>query len=86
MEGHGAFQQVHDWPGREDGVPGRAAAPRFAGSITLVVDSLVLTHGFQGKGAKTVMARLAPSLDLSKMNFMTGTVATVAGETAENSM
>lgn len=25
------------------------------------------------------MARLAPSLDLAKMNFMTGTTATVAG-------
>lgn len=33
----------------------------------------------QGKGAKNVLAKLAPSLNLSKMNFMTGTVATVAG-------
>lgn len=33
----------------------------------------------QGKGAATVMSRLAPSLKLSSMNFMTGTVATVAG-------
>jgi aminomethyltransferase len=33
----------------------------------------------QGKGAKDVVAKLAPSLNLSKMNFMTGTTATVAG-------
>lgn len=33
----------------------------------------------QGKGAHAVMARLAPSIDLPKMNFMTGTTATVAG-------
>ncbi len=33
----------------------------------------------QGKGARNVVARLAPSLDLTKMNFMTGTTATVAG-------
>lgn len=33
----------------------------------------------QGKGARNAVAALAPSLDLSKMNFMTSTVATVAG-------
>lgn len=33
----------------------------------------------QGKGAKAVMARLAPGLNVAKMNFMTGAVATVAG-------
>eukprot|EP01041_Mallomonas_annulata_P006353 gene6353-12849_t len=33
----------------------------------------------QGKGAKTVMSRLAPSLTLSTMNFMTSTITTVAG-------
>jgi aminomethyltransferase len=33
----------------------------------------------QGKGAKSVAARLIPSIDFSKMNFMTGTDATVAG-------
>ncbi len=37
----------------------------------------------QGKGAKAVMARLAPGLNVAKMNFMTGTVATVAGTTHE---
>ena len=33
----------------------------------------------QGKGAAAVLARLAPSLNLATMNFMTGTTATVAG-------
>lgn len=33
----------------------------------------------QGKGAKLVLEKLAPSLDLTKMNFMTSTIATVAG-------
>jgi aminomethyltransferase len=33
----------------------------------------------QGDGAKQVLAKLAPDLKLSSMNFMTGTVATVAG-------
>ena len=33
----------------------------------------------QGKGARNAVAALAPSLDLSKMNFMTSTIATVAG-------
>lgn len=33
----------------------------------------------QGKGAAAVLARLAPDLTLSSMNFMTGTDATVAG-------
>ena len=33
----------------------------------------------QGKGAAAVLARLAPSLTLSSMNFMTGTTATVSG-------
>lgn len=33
----------------------------------------------QGKGAKTVLAALAPAVNLSKMNFMTSTFATVAG-------
>ena len=33
----------------------------------------------QGDGAKTVMARLAPNVNFSKMNFMTGIDATVAG-------
>ncbi|KAJ1385441.1 hypothetical protein B484DRAFT_341658 [Ochromonadaceae sp. CCMP2298] len=33
----------------------------------------------QGKGAAAVAGRLIPSLDLQSMQFMTGTVATVAG-------
>jgi aminomethyltransferase len=33
----------------------------------------------QGKGAKTVLAALAPALNLFRMNFMTSTHATVAG-------
>lgn len=33
----------------------------------------------QGKGAKAVLARLAPSVPVGSMNFMTSTVATVAG-------
>lgn len=33
----------------------------------------------QGKGARNAVGALAPSLDLSKMNFMTSTTATVAG-------
>lgn len=33
----------------------------------------------QGDGAKSVVARLAPSLDLTKMNFMTGIDCAVAG-------
>lgn len=33
----------------------------------------------QGDGAKLVMSRLAPDLDLKKMNFMTGRDCTVAG-------
>lgn len=33
----------------------------------------------QGKGAKDVLAKLAPGIDFWKMNFMTGTVTTVAG-------
>lgn len=33
----------------------------------------------QGKGAHTAVARLAPGVDFSKMNFMTSTVTTVAG-------
>lgn len=33
----------------------------------------------QGKGARNAVAALAPSLNLSKMNFMTSTIATVAG-------
>ena len=33
----------------------------------------------QGKGAAIVLARLAPSLKLSSMSFMTGTTATVSG-------
>jgi len=33
----------------------------------------------QGPGAATALARLAPSLDLAKMPFMAGAVATVAG-------
>eukprot|EP00607_Mallomonas_marina_P004176 CAMPEP_0182427602 /NCGR_PEP_ID=MMETSP1167-20130531/18900_1 /TAXON_ID=2988 /ORGANISM="Mallomonas Sp, Strain CCMP3275" /LENGTH=362 /DNA_ID=CAMNT_0024609949 /DNA_START=136 /DNA_END=1224 /DNA_ORIENTATION=- len=33
----------------------------------------------QGKGAKTALGRLAPSLSLSTMNFMTSTITTVAG-------
>lgn len=33
----------------------------------------------QGKGAKDVVQRLAPSIAISKMNFMTSLVATVAG-------
>lgn len=33
----------------------------------------------QGKGASSVLARLAPALNVSSMNFMTGTTATVAG-------
>lgn len=33
----------------------------------------------QGDGAKSVIGRLAPSLNLSKMNFMTGVETTVGG-------
>lgn len=33
----------------------------------------------QGPGAAAALGRLAPSLNLSQMNFMTGTVATVSG-------
>jgi glycine cleavage system aminomethyltransferase T len=33
----------------------------------------------QGKGAVSVLQRLAPSLDYKKMNFMTTATATVAG-------
>jgi aminomethyltransferase len=33
----------------------------------------------QGKGAKTILQKLAPNLDVQKMNFMTSTFATVAG-------
>lgn len=33
----------------------------------------------QGDGAKTVLAKLAPALNVGAMNFMTTTVATVAG-------
>lgn len=33
----------------------------------------------QGKGAMAVATRLIPDIDFTKMNFMTGTVATVAG-------
>ena len=33
----------------------------------------------QGKGAKDVATRLIPGIDFSKMPFMTGVVATVAG-------
>mmetsp|Transcript_29770 Transcript_29770/g.49798 ORF Transcript_29770/g.49798 Transcript_29770/m.49798 type:complete len:410 (-) Transcript_29770:196-1425(-) len=33
----------------------------------------------QGKGAAEVAAKIAPALDLSKMNFMTGTITEVAG-------
>lgn len=33
----------------------------------------------QGKGAAAVLAKLAPSLNLKTMPFMTGTAATVAG-------
>ena len=33
----------------------------------------------QGKGAKTVAAKLIRGIDISKMPFMTGVVATVAG-------
>ena len=41
--------------------------------------SFLIDWAIKGKGAKSVVGRLAPSLDLSKMNFMTGTDATVAG-------
>eukprot|EP01038_Epipyxis_sp_PR26KG_P012916 gene12916-17309_t len=33
----------------------------------------------QGKGAKSVVGRLAPQLSLNQMNFMTSTVSTIAG-------
>lgn len=34
----------------------------------------------QGKGAKDVAARLIPDIDFKTMPFMSGTVATVAGQ------
>ena len=34
----------------------------------------------QGKGAKDVAARLIPGIDFKTMPFMSGVVATVAGE------
>ena len=33
----------------------------------------------QGDGAKNVMSKLSPSIDFSKMPFMTGIITTVAG-------
>eukprot|EP00604_Paraphysomonas_vestita_P002196 CAMPEP_0174823234 /NCGR_PEP_ID=MMETSP1107-20130205/22631_1 /TAXON_ID=36770 /ORGANISM="Paraphysomonas vestita, Strain GFlagA" /LENGTH=365 /DNA_ID=CAMNT_0016044975 /DNA_START=182 /DNA_END=1279 /DNA_ORIENTATION=+ len=40
-------------------------------SVTMIHDSTRQLLALQGDGAKTVLARLAPSLNLSKMNFMT---------------
>jgi aminomethyltransferase len=38
-----------------------------------------LTLHYQGKGAKNALQKLAPGIDVAKMNFMTSTVASVAG-------
>eukprot|EP01035_Chromulina_nebulosa_P019463 gene19463-25345_t len=71
--------QIH-WHGKD--------AVKFIEKLVVEYSSLDVTleHledqqllALQGNGAKDVISKLAPSLDISKLNFMSSTITTIAG-------
>lgn len=83
VERYGSFQKIHGGVRvrRANGIPRGTATSCTTGrsSIVIVDEEIKCILYSKGKGAKDVLAKLAPSINVAKMNFMTGTVATVAG-------